>query len=92
MAQIFERRVTAWRSIVYTDISRDGMMQGVNIQATVELAQAVAIPVIASGGISSLADIRALCEVRQEGIMGAINRPRALRRRYRSGRRPALGR
>lgn len=70
MAQIFER--DGVEAIVYTDISRDGMMQGVNIQATVELARAVSIPVIASGGISSLADIRALCEVRQEGIMGAI--------------------
>jgi phosphoribosylformimino-5-aminoimidazole carboxamide ribotide isomerase len=70
MAQIFER--DGVEAIVYTDISRDGMMQGVNIEATVELARAVSIPVIASGGISSLTDIRALCEVRQEGIMGAI--------------------
>ncbi len=70
MAQIFER--DGVEAIVYTDISRDGMMQGVNVQATVELARAISIPVIASGGISSLDDIRALCEVRQEGIMGAI--------------------
>jgi len=70
MAQIFER--DGVEAIVYTDISRDGMMQGVNVEATVELAQAVAVPIIASGGISSLADIRALCEVQQEGIMGAI--------------------
>ena len=70
MAQIFER--DGVEAIVYTDISRDGMMQGVNIEATVELARAVSIPVIVSGGISSLTDIRALCEVRQEGIMGAI--------------------
>ena len=70
MAQIFER--DGVEAIVYTDISRDGMMQGVNIEATVELAQAVSIPIIASGGISSLADIRALCEAQQEGIMGAI--------------------
>ena len=70
MARIFER--DGVEAIVYTDISRDGMMQGVNIEATVELARAVSIPVIASGGISSLTDIRALCEVRQEGIMGAI--------------------
>jgi len=70
MARIFER--DGVEAIVYTDISRDGMMQGVNIQATVELARAVAIPVIASGGISSLDDVRALCEIRQEGIMGAI--------------------
>ncbi len=70
MAQIFER--DGVEAIVYTDISRDGMMQGVNIEATVELARAVSIPVIASGGISSLTDIRTLCEARQEGIMGAI--------------------
>lgn len=70
MAQIFER--DGVEAIVYTDISRDGMMQGVNIEATVELAQAVSVPIIASGGISSLADIRALCEMQQEGIMGAI--------------------
>jgi phosphoribosylformimino-5-aminoimidazole carboxamide ribotide isomerase len=70
MAQIFER--DGVEAIVYTDISRDGMMQGVNVQATVELARAISIPVIASGGISNLDDIRALCEVRQEGIMGAI--------------------
>jgi phosphoribosylformimino-5-aminoimidazole carboxamide ribotide isomerase len=70
MAQIFER--DGVEAIVYTDISRDGMMQGVNIEATVELAQAVSVPIIASGGISSLADIRALCEAQQEGIMGAI--------------------
>ena len=70
MAQIFER--DGVEAIVYTDISRDGMMQGVNIEATVELAQAVSVPIIASGGISGLADIRALCEAQQEGIMGAI--------------------
>ncbi len=70
MARIFER--DGVEAIVYTDISRDGMMQGVNIEATVELAQAVSIPIIASGGISGLADIRALCEAQQEGIMGAI--------------------
>jgi phosphoribosylformimino-5-aminoimidazole carboxamide ribotide isomerase len=58
--------------IIYTDIGRDGMLTGVNIEATVKLAQALRIPVIASGGIASLKDIKALCEVESEGIMGAI--------------------
>lgn len=59
-------------AIIYTDIGRDGMMSGVNVEATVKLAQAIHIPVIASGGITNLDDIRALCEVADEGIMGAI--------------------
>ena len=59
-------------AIIYTDISRDGMMQGVNIEATVKLAQAINIPVIASGGITNLDDIRALSAVSDEGIVGAI--------------------
>jgi phosphoribosylformimino-5-aminoimidazole carboxamide ribotide isomerase len=48
------------------------MMEGVNVKATVRLAQAVSVPIIASGGISSLDDIKALCEVEGEGIIGAI--------------------
>lgn len=59
-------------AIVYTDIGRDGMLNGVNVAATVDLARALTIPVIASGGITSLDDIRALCEVESEGISGAI--------------------
>jgi len=59
-------------AIIYTDIGRDGMMSGVNIEATVTLAQSITIPVIASGGITNLEDIRGLCEVADEGIMGAI--------------------
>lgn len=59
-------------AIVYTDIGRDGMLSGVNIEATVKLAQALNIPVIASGGITNLDDVRALCGVASEGIMGAI--------------------
>lgn len=70
MAQKFEQ--DGVNSIVYTDISRDGMMSGVNVEATVKLAQSIHIPVIASGGITNLDDIRALCEVADEGIMGAI--------------------
>ncbi|MDD5404399.1 1-(5-phosphoribosyl)-5-[(5-phosphoribosylamino)methylideneamino]imidazole-4-carboxamide isomerase [Immundisolibacter sp.] len=59
-------------SVVYTDIGRDGMLSGVNIEATVNLARALTIPVIASGGLTDLEDIRKLCEVEFEGIMGAI--------------------
>lgn len=59
-------------AIVYTDIGRDGMLTGVNIEATVRVARELHIPVIASGGISSLDDIKALCDVAAEGIMGAI--------------------
>jgi phosphoribosylformimino-5-aminoimidazole carboxamide ribotide isomerase len=70
MAKHFEDDGVA--AIIYTDISRDGMMEGVNVEATVKLAQAVRIPVIASGGITNMDDIRALCAVEDEGIMGAI--------------------
>jgi phosphoribosylformimino-5-aminoimidazole carboxamide ribotide isomerase len=58
--------------IVHTDIDRDGMMQGVNVEATAILARAVAVPVIASGGVSSLDDIRALKAEAASGISGAI--------------------
>ena len=59
-------------SIVYTDIGRDGMMTGVNVDSTVKLAQAVNIPIIASGGITNIDDVKALCAVQDEGISGAI--------------------
>ena len=59
-------------AIIYTDIGRDGMMNGVNIEATVELARPLTVPVIASGGINGLDDVRKLCEVASEGIIGAI--------------------
>jgi phosphoribosylformimino-5-aminoimidazole carboxamide ribotide isomerase len=59
-------------SFVYTDIGRDGMLTGINIDATVKLAQALTVPVIASGGLSSLADIEQLCEVENQGIEGVI--------------------
>ncbi|WP_163648130.1 1-(5-phosphoribosyl)-5-[(5-phosphoribosylamino)methylideneamino]imidazole-4-carboxamide isomerase [Modicisalibacter sp. 'Wilcox'] len=59
-------------SIVYTDIARDGMMQGVNLDATVALAREGGLPVIASGGVTNLDDIRGLAEVADQGILGAI--------------------
>ena len=59
-------------SIIYTDIGRDGMLSGINIEATVKLAKALTIPVIASGGLSNMADIEALCEVEDDGIEGVI--------------------
>jgi phosphoribosylformimino-5-aminoimidazole carboxamide ribotide isomerase len=60
-------------ALVYTDIGRDGMMTGVNIEATLKLAQAIKIPVIASGGLNSLQDVQAVCEkLVPEGVIGAI--------------------
>lgn len=59
-------------SIVYTDIGRDGMLSGINIDATVKLAQALTIPVIASGGLTNLDDVRNLAKVVDEGILGVI--------------------
>jgi phosphoribosylformimino-5-aminoimidazole carboxamide ribotide isomerase len=59
-------------AIIFTDIGRDGMLQGVNLETTVRLARSISIPVIASGGVSSLDDIRGLCQVKEEGVMGAI--------------------
>ncbi len=59
-------------SIIYTDIGRDGMLTGINVDATVRLAKALSIPVIASGGLSNMADIEALCAVEDEGVEGVI--------------------
>ena len=58
--------------IIYTDIGRDGMLSGINIEATVKLAQALKVPVIASGGLSDIADIERLCAVAFEGVGGVI--------------------
>lgn len=59
-------------AIIFTDIRRDGMMNGLNLDATVEFARHLKIPVIASGGVTNLDDIRALCAVEAEGIAGAV--------------------
>jgi phosphoribosylformimino-5-aminoimidazole carboxamide ribotide isomerase len=60
-------------ALVYTDIGRDGMMTGINIEATLKLAQAIKIPIIASGGLNSLKDVQAVCETLvPEGVIGAI--------------------
>lgn len=59
-------------AIIYTDIARDGMMQGPNLEATAALAEAISIPVIASGGVSSLDDIRNLLQIEASGVEGVI--------------------
>lgn len=59
-------------AVIYTDIGRDGMLTGVNIDATVALARHLSVPVIASGGITNLDDVKALCKVESEGIVAAI--------------------
>ena len=68
------KRFEDWgvESIIYTDIGRDGMLSGINIDATVKLAQSLKIPVIASGGLAGMADIEALCKVQDEGVEGVI--------------------
>jgi phosphoribosylformimino-5-aminoimidazole carboxamide ribotide isomerase len=58
--------------VIYTDIGRDGMLSGINIEATVKLAQALSVPVIASGGLSNIKNIEALCAVEPEGVEGVI--------------------
>jgi phosphoribosylformimino-5-aminoimidazole carboxamide ribotide isomerase len=60
-------------ALVYTDIGRDGMMTGVNIEATLKLAQAIKIPLIASGGLNSIKDVETVCQkLMPEGVIGAI--------------------
>ena len=59
-------------AIVYTDVNRDGMLRGLNLDATIALAEAISLPVIASGGLASLADVRALLEPRAQKLEGAI--------------------
>ena len=59
-------------AILYTDIGRDGMLTGVNLDATLKLAQSISIPVIASGGVADMSDIKNLCKIETEGVMGTI--------------------
>lgn len=70
MARRFEE--AGVEAIVFTDIGRDGMMRGVNVAATRDLARAVGIPVIASGGVTTLEDVAALCQAAEDGVEGAI--------------------
>ncbi len=70
IAKRFER--DGVEAIVYTDVGRDGMMCGVNVESTAELARSISIPVIASGGVSTMDDIQKLCTVADDGIMGVI--------------------
>lgn len=59
-------------AIIYTDIGRDGMLTGVNVDATLKLARELRVPVIASGGLTSLEDVKALCKLESEGISGVV--------------------
>jgi phosphoribosylformimino-5-aminoimidazole carboxamide ribotide isomerase len=59
-------------AIIYTDIGRDGMLSGVNVDATLKLARELRIPVIASGGLTNLADVEELCKLESDGINGVI--------------------
>lgn len=70
LAARYERDGVA--AIIYTDIGRDGMMTGVNVDATVRLASAIRLPVLAAGGVTDLEDVRRLCAVARHGIIGAI--------------------
>lgn len=70
VAQWFEQMQVA--AIIYTDIARDGMLSGVNVESTFELAKSTSLPVIASGGVKNLDDIRALAALPKPGVSGAI--------------------
>jgi phosphoribosylformimino-5-aminoimidazole carboxamide ribotide isomerase len=70
MAQRFENAGVA--AIIFTDIARDGLLQGLNLDATIALAERISIPVIASGGFASIDDVRAMLEPRAKNLAGAI--------------------
>lgn len=70
LAQQFEN--DGVEAILYTDISRDGMLSGVNVEATKELAESIRIPVIAAGGLTDLKDLQAVCEVAESGVQGVV--------------------
>lgn len=59
-------------AVIYTDIGRDGMLTGVNVEATVKLARGLTVPVIASGGLTSLTDLKELCKIEADGVTGVI--------------------
>ena len=68
----FKKKEVPVAAIIFNDISRDGMLNSVNISATVDLCREISIPVIASGGVTNLDDIRSLYNVAEEGILGVI--------------------
>ena len=70
LAQHFEN--DGVEAILYTDISRDGMLSGINIETTRELAESIRIPVIAAGGLTSLDDLKAVCEIGDSGVVGVV--------------------
>lgn len=70
LAQKFENYGV--EAVIYTDIGRDGMLTGINVEATQKLAQALKIPVIASGGLTNMGDITSLCAVEEDGVTGVI--------------------
>jgi phosphoribosylformimino-5-aminoimidazole carboxamide ribotide isomerase len=60
-------------AIIFTDIARDGLLRGLNLDATIALANSISVPVIASGGLASMADVKALLEPRAKKLEGAIS-------------------
>ena len=68
--------------IIYTDISRDGTRDGVNLDETLKIARAVTIPVIASGGVATLEDIRTLIPLKDEGVEGVVVGRASMRERF----------